>query len=368
MPARTDPGFRRERRPTTIHISQIARNLIIAALIACVVLICWAVPVVVVVSLGGFALALVLSFPAELFARFVPRGFAILISFVIMIVTLLVVLLFLVPLLAEQMGALIRALPDLIGNLERTFIAALEILEREGLLPSTPEEVAARIGEEITAGFSVIIDNFLGRTAGLVSGTFSFVLALFGIAFVAASLLANTRGFKAAYLRQVPHRYRRDAQELWNTLSHTLSRYIGGLAFIMAVQGTVTAVALFLIGIPYPLALGAWTAITAIIPYFGAWLGAVPAVLLAFSISPTAVALTVVVYLAIQQLEGNILTPRIQGQSLHLPSVAVFLAAIVGGALGGVLGTLITVPTLAVARVLFDFFSVRLSVEGAGTS
>jgi ABC-type uncharacterized transport system permease subunit len=85
-------------------------------------------------------------------------------------------------------------------------------------------------------------------------------------------------------------------------------------------QVALSAVALYLIGLPYPLALGAWVSITAVIPYLGAWLGAVPAVLVAFSISPTEVVLTALVFLAIQQLEGNFLTPRIQGQAIEVPS------------------------------------------------
>jgi predicted PurR-regulated permease PerM len=86
----------------------------------------------------------------------------------------------------------------------------------------------------------------------------------------------------------------------------------------------------------------------------------VPAVLVAFSISPTAVVLTALAFLGIQQLESNVLTPRIQGQTIKVPSVLVFLAVIAGGALAGAMGVLFAVPMLAVLRVLCDFFRVRL--------
>jgi predicted PurR-regulated permease PerM len=106
----------------------------------------------------------------------------------------------------------------------------------------------------------------------------------------------------------------------------------------------------YLIGVPYALALGAW-------------LGAVPAVLVAFSISPTAVMLTALVFLVIEQVEGNFLTPRIQGQTIKVPSIIVFLGVIAGGSLAGIMGVLFAVPTLAVLRILFDFFHVRLRTE-----
>lgn len=84
---------------------------------------------------------------------------------------------------------------------------------------------------------------------------------------------------------------------------------------------------------------------------------------MAFTVSPTAVVLTIVLFLVIQQLEGNFLTPKIQGDTLRVHPILVFLAVIIGGGLAGILGVLVAVPTLAVLRVLFDFFRARLSTE-----
>ena len=90
---------------------------------------------------------------------------------------------------------------------------------------------------------------------------------------------------------------------------------------------------------------------------------AIPALLVAFTISPSTAALTGLLFLAIQQLEGNVLTPRIQAQTIKVPSVLVFLGVIAGGALAGLTGVLLAVPTLATLRVIFDFFRVRLRTE-----
>ena len=117
---------------------------------------------------------------------------------------------------------------------------------------------------------------------------------------------------------------------------------------------------LFLLGVPYALVLGAWVSITAIVPYIGAWIGAVPALLVALTISPTTALWVALLFLAIQQFEGNFLTPKIQGDTLHVHPILVFLAVIVGGGLAGILGIIVAVPALAVLRVLFDFFRVRL--------
>lgn len=316
-----------------------------------------------VVSLGGFAVALVLSFPVGLFSRFVPPGLAIPLAFLILSAILLLMFYVLVPLLVSQVGALVNALPALVQNLEQYVVRGLEALDTKDFLPSTPQEIAGRFMEDLKTSLGVITTSILGHTLGLVFGTFSFALMLFAVVFVAASLLANVRTFKAAYLTSVPSRYRHDAREFWDALGRALSFYLGGLALSLAIQGVLSAAALALIGVPYPLALGAWVSISAVIPFLGPWPGAIPALLVASSISPTALVLIALVFLAIQQLEGNFLMPYIQGQTIRVLSLIVFLGMIVGAALAGVMGALFAVPTLAALRVIFDFFRAKLRTK-----
>jgi predicted PurR-regulated permease PerM len=133
---------------------------------------------------------------------------------------------------------------------------------------------------------------------------------------------------------------------------------------ILAIQGAVSAVGLFLLGVPYALVLGVVVSIMAVIPYLGAWISGILAVIVALTVSPTTALLTALLFLGIQQLEGNFLTPKIQGDTLHVHPILVFLAVIIGGGLGGIPGVIVSVPTLAVLRVLFDFFRVRLKTDG----
>ena len=96
----------------------------------------------------------------------------------------------------------------------------------------------------------------------------------------------------------------------------------------------------------------------------GAFLGAVPAVLVALAFGGlTDAFLTALLFLAVQQLEGNFLTPKIQGDTLHVHPILIFLGVIVGGGLFGILGVIVAVPALAVLRVLFDFLRVRLTTD-----
>ena len=117
-----------------------------------------------------------------------------------------------------------------------------------------------------------------------------------------------------------------------------------------------------LLGVPYAFLLGLWTAVTGVLPYIGAWLGAIPAVIIALFISPLTALLTAGAYLLINQIEGNILTPRIQGEAVKVHPLLVFLAVFAGGEIAGLLGAAFAVPILAVLRVLIAFFAARLRV------
>ncbi len=350
--------------PTPIRISKRLRTVLILAVLLLVGLVVWYVPSVLTTLVGGFALALVLSFPVRWLSRLMPRGLAILSSFLLLLGFVVLALLILLPLVGNQLAAFADAVPAMAGTAEQQLRGSLEILQQRGLLPSDSEEVASRIREDLTNAVQAVGGNVLGGALGVVTGTFSFALTLFGVLFVGAYLLVDVRRFKAAYLRAAPHEYRQDFLTLWNAFGYSLSKYLGGLAFVLAIQGVVSAIGLFFLDVPYALLLGVWVAITAVIPYLGAWIGSIPAVLVALTISPTRALLTAVLFLGIQQLEGNFLTPKIQGDTLRVHPIMVFLAVIVGGGLGGIAGVIVAVPSLAVLRVLFDFFRVRLTTQG----
>lgn len=346
--------------PTPIRISRRTRTALILAVLFVLAYVVYLVPSVLTTAVGGIALALVLSFPTRFFSRFLPRGLAILLSFLLVVGLFVLAALYLVPLVAEQFAGLVRAVPGIASTAERYVSDVLNSLQNRGVLPSDPQELISRVRDDFVNAVRSVAGNVLGGALGFVFGTFSFVLTLFGVIFIGAYLLADVRRVKAAWLRAWPHGYRSDAKTLWEAFGYSLSRYLGGLALVLAIQGAVSAVGLFLLGVPYPLVLGAFVSVTAVIPYLGAWLSAIPAVLVALTVSPTTALLTTLLFLGIQQLEGNFLTPKIQGDTLHVHPILVFLAVIVGGGLGGILGVIVAVPALAVLRVVFDFFRVRL--------
>jgi len=313
---------------------------------------------------GGIALALILSFPVGFLSRFMPRGLAILLSFLLVVGLIVLAAIYLVPLVVEQLASLVSAVPEIANTVGQYLQNALDFLQNRGLLPSDPQQIISRIRDDAANAAQTVAGSVLSGAFGFVYSTFGFVVTLFGIIFIGAYLLVDVRRLEATFLRAVPHDYRHDAKTLWEAFGYSLSKYLGGLALVLAIQGAISAVGLFLLGVPYALVLGAVVSVMAVIPYLGAWISGTLAVIVALTVSPTTALLTAFLFLGIQQLEGNFLTPKIQGDTLHVHPILIFLAVIIGGGLGGIPGVIVAVPTSAVLRVLFDFFRVRLKTDG----
>ena len=331
-------------------------------------LLLYAAPTVPAVALGGVALAIVLSFPVRALSHFMPRALAILLTVLGLLGLISLGILYLVPLLIEQLTTLVRNTP-LIANRANQFLTdVINALDERQLIPgSDPEAFGKELVTELFDRAQNLTENLLRSVLGFIPRVFNFGVTLFGVLFVAIYLLVDVRKVKTVFLKAVSPHYRHDARDLWEAFGSSLSRYLGGLVFVVMIQGVLAAGALYFLGVRYAILLGVWVSVTAIIPYLGAFLGGIPAVLVAlvfgssvFDSNTTTAILTVVAYVLIQQFEGNFLTPRIQGQALHVHPIIVLLAVIAGGELAGLAGIIFAVPTLAVFRVLFDFFRVRL--------
>lgn len=348
---------------TPIYISKRSRNHLVAAAIAITLFVMWRASGILVVPFGGLAMTIVLSFPVRVLSRTMPRNLAVALSFFLVLIILFALVLGLGPVIVAQLNSLIGAAPGFVQRISSWLPRLARTLGDRGLLFVTPDQFAARVEGAAASAAQNFTRYLLGQVVGLVTRTARILVTLFGVVFIAGYLLSDARRIHAAILRSTPHLYRHDVRDLWNAFGDTLSRYIAGLTLAVVIEGGLAGTALYFLGVPYAALIGVWVAICALIPFIGAWIGAVPAVLLAFSVSTTTAILTIALYLMIQLLDSNVLTPRIQGRAVHVHPVLIFLGVVAGGELGGLLGVIFTVPLLGVLRVLFDFFRARLRVS-----
>jgi predicted PurR-regulated permease PerM len=348
---------------TPIYISARTRRVLVAAGLAVLLLLVWRTPMLLVLTLGGGALALVLSFPVRRLTRVLPRGAAIALSLLLVAALVVAALAIVAPIVLSQLRALVDATPEIAGRLGARVPPALDGLASRGLLPSSPEDFLEETRQRLLVAAQAFVGRLLGGMGRFVAGVAGVAATVVGIVFVAVYLLADGRRMQAALLRATPHRYRRDVHVLSDAFTETLSRYLGGVAIAVTTEGALAALAFHVLGIQYAFLLGAWVGLMALVPYIGALAGYAPATLIALAISPQRAMLTVLLSFTINMLEGNVINPRIQGRAVHVHPLLVFLAAVAGGALFGVPGVVLATPAMAVARVLYDFLRPRLRVE-----
>ena len=349
--------------PTPIWISYRLQITLIIGAFLLLLLAVWRVPGVLTIVLGGVGLALILSHPVGWLSRVMPRGLAILMALLLLLGGIALALAVLIPLLIDQLTELIAAWPGIQDTLIRLLDEATEGLRTRGLLPEEGASLSDRLRADLSVQAQAIATGLLGGLLGVASGAAGVAVQVFAILFIAIYLLVDVRKVRDAFIGLPPERYRADTDALWHAFGVSMSRYLSGVVFVAAFQGGLSAVALWALGVPYALLLGVWVALTSVIPTFGAWLGAVPAVLLAITQSTTTAVLTVLLYVLIQQVESNILTPRVQGQAAHVHPIVVLLTVIWTAQALGLLWSALAVPALVVVRVLFDFFRLRLRVR-----
>jgi predicted PurR-regulated permease PerM len=161
-------------------------------------------------------------------------------------------------------------------------------------------------------------------------------------------------------------RARADFWHVWSIVNAVLANYVRGqlilgLAVGLAAGIGLTALGLFGFPIPYVLTLSIIAGITELIPIIGPIIGSIPAVLIAFSISPAAGVAVLILYIVIQQLENNFLVPRIVGESIGIHPAVLSVILIAMGQVFGIVGVILSAPVAAISRDLFVYIYQRLS-------
>jgi len=355
-----DPPF----EPTPIMITPRTRLIVFIAITLACIWLAFEAPSIPRLLVLGATLALILSFPVRLLSHVVRRPIAILIVVSSMISIVLIALTLLIPFLVSEIGRFIEVLPDTANSLQETLREVLEEMYRRGWIEDHPDIVLDNLETTLFDRGQTIVETILNNTVDALTRSFNVLITAFGVLFIATYLLIDVPKFKETFIRAFAQRYRADAEQLWSTLGNSLSRYLSGLLISIAFQSISIIIGLYIIGIPYALILGIWMGATAILPYIGAFLGAIPSVLLALTIGWEATIATILLYIIVNQVDGNLVTPRIQGSAVRVHPVLIFVSVIGGSEILGPLGAILAVPTLAVIRVLFEFFWVRLRVEG----
>ena len=202
----------------------------------------------------------------------------------------------------------------------------------------------------IASGTGAIVS----QTFRIISGIFEGVGNFFVVIFLGLLLAAQPKVYRDGILRYVPPRHLQQAADQIDDISETLRRWLLGQMATMSTLFLLTWIGLSIIGIPGALVLGFLTGLLTFIPNVGAVLAGFLIVLASLGSGLTAILSAFGLYLAIQFLEGNILTPLIQRHAISIPPATLFAAQIFLGVLFGLWGLALALPLIAVIKVILN--------------
>ncbi len=345
---------------TTVSLTD--RGLLRAVVVSFALLVVWhfatAVATVALLLATALLLAVALSAPVEaLHRRRVPRPAAVAAIVVALLAVLGIVGYLLLPTLAQELALLASSLPD----------ALQQLVERL-------RDLANRLGVKIGVGGGGITPQTLASAArrvvggliGLFGGLASLFTALLVILFVPLYLTAMPGPVVDWVVRLFRPEVRSGARDLLSEIRASLLGWLLGRLFSMAVVGILAAAALYLIGVPGALFLGVFSGLVAFVPIVGAVVGAVPPLVLAFAGDPWDALWVLLAYVAIQQVESNLLTPLVMQKAVSLHPVVVIASVTLAGAAFGVLGALLAVPAAVVGGILVQRLWFERLEEPAG--
>lgn len=317
------------------------------------------VATVALLLLTGLLVAVALSAPVEaLYHRKVPRtvGVVLIVLAVLAILGLGGYLLF--PILSKQASQLAASLPDALSQLvERARgLASSFGIKIGGGSSGVSAQTLAKVGRRV-----------LGGALTLFSGLAAFLTGLIVVLFVPLYLAAMPEPVVGWVVRLFPPAKRSRVRGLLAESRESLLSWLGGRLISMAIVGVLAAIALYIIGVPGALFLGIFSGLVAFVPLIGSVAGVIPPFVLAFAGNPLDALWVVLAYVAIQQVESNLITPLVMREAASIHPVVVIAAVTVFGAAFGILGTLLAVPISVVAGVFVEKLWFQRLENGDGS-
>lgn len=264
----------------------------------------------------------------------IPRSLSILMIYIILIGILSLVVVLMIPPITEQIGQLAKNLPIYYNKAAFEFSKVFDGGEYPKL-SNTLTTFSGTLSETTRSIFTTI--------TGIFGGVFSFIVVLVIVFYITVE--ENLIKKNIYYL--IPQSKRKYIMDLIDRMQIKMGMWFRGQLALMLFVGILTYIGLTILGVKYALLLAIIAGILEVVPFIGPWLSAVPAILIGFSDSFLKVILIAALYLIVQQIENNIIVPKVMQKAVGLNPIIVITAVLIGAKLGGIVGALLAVPVAA---------------------
>ena len=274
-------------------------------------------------------------------------------------VSLVTTFIIIIAIIALILGLIIPQLKNTVELFTENFDSyktqSVELLEKVGIEKKTINKLnnnIENIQEEATKYISKNSDKIMQTTVGVattVAGTVTTIVL--GMVFAIYILLKKedlTRQFKKLARAYLPEKRQRTLKEISTLSNKTFGNFVSGQCIEALIIGLLCFIGMLILQIPYAPTIAVLVGFTALIPVFGAFVGTAIGAFLILMVDPTKALVFVIFIIILQQLEGNLIYPKVVGNSVGLPGIWVMVAVTVGASIGGILGMLLSVPVCSI--------------------
>lgn len=285
--------------------------------------------------------------------RKIPRALGVLLIYLILILFIGLTIYLMIPPITQQVAELAENFPRLLERIISTFSTLRAYSAQHGILDSLKNSLGS-----LSTNLQVAAGSIFSTVTGIFGGIFSFFLILV----LTFYMVVEENAIKKLVWSIAPKRHQPYLMQLINRMQKKIGLWLRGQLILSLVIFLMTYSGLSILGVKYALVLALIAGLTELIPYIGPLIGAIPAVLLAFTQSPILALFVAILYYIVQMLENNILVPKIMQKAVGLNPIVSIVALMIGFKVAGVLGAILAIPVVtAISVFLIDLFERKES-------
>lgn len=287
-------------------------------------------------------------------------------SYVALILILFLIIGNIIPLAYEQLKDLSNLLPTILDNAQNLINNIFNHFNSTDLVNTdmVKDKLYNLINNYTNGIYNTLPNTLFGVAKGVISGTGTFLLGML----IGFFLLLGFNNINESLLIFIPKKFHNSTIELFSKITKALRGYVNGSLFDATIIFVACSILFFIIGVKSPILFGLFCGIMNIIPYAGPYIGAVPALIVAYSQSMSIGIWATVAIVVVQCLEGNILSPIVMSKTTKLHPVSIIVGLLIFGHFFGIVGMLLSTPIISVLKVVIEFIDSKLHIFNNDTS
>ncbi|MHB1346797.1 MAG: AI-2E family transporter [Candidatus Humimicrobiaceae bacterium] len=312
----------------------------------------------------GIIIAYILIPLVKLLRKKMRKIFAVAITYIFFLAIIFVLLFFIIPLVIEQFKIFIGRIPAYLEGItaflnsflkNNTMLKNLENIIGTGTIPSDSKEIT----QYILDGFKLGNINIFQSATTVTITVFNVLLNFLVGPVLGFYILKDTDIIVSTFMKIIPPKYKYQSAILIGKINNVFGKYVRGQLIISLIIGVLCTIVLLILRVDFAVLLGFSAGLFNIIPFLGPVIGAIPAALTALYISPLKALLVVILFIAIQQIDNYFISPNIMKHQVGVHPGVIIFSLIAGGAIFGLFGLLLAVPTVAIIQEVLRYYLIE---------